>query len=89
MSLQYTPEFNKANYAWSFWCMLQQYNVYSRQKSKKKPTHYLQFLILTHLWPWNKFKIIKPGMHLKVLSKGIAMQSLKTSIKHAKFEDLH
>ena len=32
---------------------------YSGQEFK----HNLQFMILTYLWPWNKVKVIKPGMN--------------------------
>ena len=33
---------------------------YSGQESKKNN---LQFMILTYLLPWNKVKVIKPGMN--------------------------
>ena len=46
---------------------------YSRQSKK----HNLQFIFLTHLWLWNKVKIIKPTMKMHTLSKVIIMQSLK------------
>ena len=40
-------------------------------------TRNLQFLFLTHLWPWNKIKVIKPTMKMDTLSKIIIMQSWK------------
>ena len=33
--------------------------------------------LLTHLWPWNKVKVIKPDMNWKTQSKIIIMQRLK------------
>ena len=34
-------------------------------------------MILTYLWPWNKAKVIKPGINCSTVSKVIIMQSLK------------
>ena len=43
------------------------------QESKKQ----IAVLIQTHMWSWNKVKVIKPGMNLYAPSKVIIMQSLK------------
>ena len=48
---------------------------YTEQESKKKKKKL--FLILTYLWPWNKVKVIKPGIHCWTQSKNITMQNLK------------
>ena len=48
---------------------------YSWQESKM---YNLQFIFLTHLWPWNKAKVIKQSMKMLTRSKvNINMQSLK------------
>ena len=47
---------------------------YSGQESQ---THNLQFIFLTHPWPWSKVKVIKPKMTIYTRSKGMIMQSLK------------
>ena len=51
---------------------------YSRQEIKQEfKKHNLQFIFLTHLWPWNKVKVIKPTMKMWISNKVIIMQSLK------------
>ena len=37
----------------------------------------MQFMILTHLWPWNKVHVIRSGMNWYTPSKVTIMQSLK------------
>ena len=54
---------------------IQQSN-HSRQKSESKK-HNLHFIFLTHMWLWNKVKVIKPAMKMLNPSKVIIMQSLK------------
>ena len=49
---------------------------YSGPESWKKK----QFMIQTHLWPWNKIKIIKPG---------VTRLTRKQNYSHAKFEKPH
>ena len=34
-------------------------------------------MILTYLWPWNKVKVVKPGMKCNTLRKIIIMQNLE------------
>ena len=34
-------------------------------------------MILTHLWHWDKVKVIKPGMYWQTQSKVIIMQTLR------------
>ena len=46
---------------------------YSRQSKK----YNLQFIFLTHLWPWNEVKVIKIAMKMLTPKKVIIMQSLK------------
>ena len=75
--------------------MLDLLNVYnshaplnnSRQKSKNN----LLFVILTYLWPWNKVKVIKPGMNCWTVSRVIITNSLKhlpytVSVKNPKLK---
>ena len=51
---------------------------YSKPESKQKSQkHYLQFIFLSHLWPWNKVKVIKPTMKMLTPSKVMIMQNLK------------
>ena len=40
-------------------------------------TRILQFIYMSHLWPWKKVTAIKPGMTMWTPSKVITMQSLK------------
>ena len=47
---------------------------YREQESK---TRNLQFIFLTHLWAWNKVKVIKCRMIKLTSSKVMIMQSLK------------
>ena len=51
-----------------------QYLNYSRRESK---TCNLQFIFLTHLWPWHKVKFIKLTSSMRIPSKIIITQGLK------------
>ena len=37
-----------------------------KQNKHKNPN---QFMILTHLWPWNKVNVFKPGMNCNTQAK--------------------
>ena len=56
---------------------------YSGQESKNN----LQFIILTHLWPWNRVKIINPGVNcwtpckVMLVNHGPSQQSSKEEYK--------
>ena len=66
MLLKHTPVTQRILCLIFFQCIhvatMQQLN-YGEQESLKKKKKIMQLTILTHLWPWNKVKINKPGIN--------------------------
>ena len=57
-------------------------HVDSGQESKKQQQHNLQFKFLTHVWPWNKVKVIR---QLKLFDTAV---TLKGTQGHWKWYEL-